>query len=132
MERYNYLEQVTADAKQAILENLEYWNFDTRDELLQIANDELWMDDSVTGNASGSYFCNAWKAEEAMCHNWDLLAEVLEEFGDRESNPIKKGAEWCDVAIRCYMLAQAIDEAIDELEEEGEISYADDEENEEE
>ena len=122
MERYNYLEQVTADAKQAILENLEYWNFGTRDELLQIANDELWMDDSVTGNASGSYYCNAWKAEEALCHNLDLLEEVLEESGDRESNPIEKGAEWCDVTIRCYMLAQAIDEAIDELEEEGKIS----------
>ena len=27
MEKYNYLENVTADAKQAILENLNYWNF---------------------------------------------------------------------------------------------------------
>ena len=131
MERYNYLEQVTADAKQAILENLEYWNFDTRDELLQIANDELWMDDSVTGNASGSYYCNAWKAEEALCHNLDVLVKAIEEW-DSVEELIKRGAESCDVAIRCYMLAQAIDEAIDELEEEGEISYADDEENEEE
>lgn len=41
MEKYNYLEQVTADAKEAILENMEYWNFDDREELEQVANDEL-------------------------------------------------------------------------------------------
>lgn len=33
MERYNYLEAVTNDAKQAILENLKYWEFSDRDEL---------------------------------------------------------------------------------------------------
>ena len=132
MERYNYLEQVTADAKQAILESMEYWDFDDRDELEQIANDELWVDDSVTGNAIGSYYRNAWKAEEALCHNWDLLQEALFEFGENNVNPIEKGAEWCDVTIRCYLLSGAISEAIDELEREGKISYADDEENEEE
>ena len=55
MEKYNYFENVTADAKQAILENLNYWKFSDREELEEIANDELWVDDSVTGNGSGSY-----------------------------------------------------------------------------
>ena len=45
---YNYLENVTADAKQAILENLNDWDFSDREELEEIANDELWVDDSVT------------------------------------------------------------------------------------
>ena len=36
MENYNYLEQVTADAKEAILENMEYWSFDDRDELEEV------------------------------------------------------------------------------------------------
>ena len=31
--KYNYLENVTADAKQAILENMNYWNFADREEL---------------------------------------------------------------------------------------------------
>lgn len=128
MEKYNYIEQVTTDAKEAILENMEHWNFDDREELEEVAHDELWADDSVTGNGSGSYFCNAWKAEEALCHNWDLLAEACEEFKQDVGEAVKQGAESCDVIIRCYLLGQAIAATLDELEEEGKISYHTDEE----
>lgn len=128
MENYNYLEQVTADAKAAILENMEYWNFDDREELEEVANDESWAYDSVTGSGSGSYFFSTWKAEEALCHNWDLLAEACEEFGQDIGWVFKRGAEFCDVTIRCYLLGQAIAAALDELEEEGKISYLADEE----
>ena len=128
MENYNYLEQVTNDAKEAILENMEYWSFDDREELEEAAHDELWADDSVTGNGSSSYFCSTWKAEEALCHNWDLLAEACEEFGQDTGKAFKQGAEFCDVIIRCYLLSQAIAAALDELEEEGKISYPADEE----
>ena len=75
MEKYNYLEAVTTDAKQAILKNMNYWDFSDREELEEIANDELWADDSVTGNASGSYTFSTWKAEENLCHNMDELEE---------------------------------------------------------
>lgn len=128
MENYNYLEQVKTDAKEAILENMEYWNFDDREELEEVAHDELWADDSVTGNGSSSYFFSTWKAEEALCHNWDLLAEACEEFGQDIGCVFKRGAEFCDVTIRCYLLGQAIAAALDELEEEGKISYPADEE----
>ena len=127
MENYNYLEQVTEDAKEAILENMEYWTFYDREELEEVAHDELWADDSVTGNGSSSYFCNTWKAEEALCHNWDLLADALTEFGG-DTDILRQGAEACDVTIRCYLLSQAIAAALDELEEEGKISYPADEE----
>lgn len=126
MEKYNYLEQVTEDAKEAILENMEYWTFDDREELEEVAHDELWADDSVTGNGSGSYFFSTWKAEEALCHNWYLLADAIEEFGDIDI--LRQGAEACDVTIRCYLLSQAIAAALDELEEEGKIIYSADEE----
>ena len=128
MENYNYLEQVTTDAKEAILENMEYWDFNDREELEEVAHDELWADDGVTGNGSSSYYCNAWKAEEALCHNWDLLAEACEEFGQDIGEAVKQGVEACDVTIRCYLLGQAIAAALDELEEEGKISYPADEE----
>ena len=123
MENYNYMEQVTADAKEAILENMEYWDFDDREELEEVANDKLWADDSVTGNGSGSYFCSTWKAEEALCHNWDLLAEACEEFGQDIGEAVKQGAEACDVTIRCYLLGQAIAAALDEVETEQKIAY---------
>ena len=128
MEKYNYLEAVTADAKQAILENLNYWKFSDREELEEIANDNLWVDDSVTGNASGSYTFSTWKAEENLCHNMDELEEACYEFGQDIGEAVKHGAEYCDVTIRCYLLGQAINAAIDELEEEWKIQYQEEEE----
>ena len=115
---YNYFEAVKADVLEYISENvnLAEWRGD-RDGLEEDLNDRLWIDDSVTGNASGSYTFSTWKAEENLCHNWDLLQDALSEFGFDE-NPIERGAEWCDVTIRCYLLNQAISEALDELEEE--------------
>ena len=123
MENYNYMEQVTTDAKEAILENMKFWNFNDREELEEVAHDELWADDSVTGNGSGSYFFSTWKAEEALCHNRDLLAEACDEFGQDIGEAVKQGAEACDVTIRCYLLGQAIAAALDELEGEGKINY---------
>lgn len=128
MEGYNYLENVTADAKEAILENLERWNFSDRDELEEIANDELWTNDGVTGNGSGSYTFNVWNAGENLCHNMDELEEACNEFGQDIGEAVKQGAEYCDVTIRCYLLSQAISAAINELEEEGKIQYLEQEE----
>ena len=127
MENYNYLENVTNDAKQAILENMNYWKFADREELEEIANDNLWVDDSVTGNASGSYTFNTWQAEENLCHNMDELEEACNEFGQDIGEAVKQGAEYCDVTIRCYLLSQAISAALDELEEEGKIQYQEEE-----
>ena len=128
MEKYNYLEAVTADAKQAILENMNYWKFSDREELEEIANDELWADDSVTGNGSDSYTFSRWQAEENLCHNMDELEDACEEFGPDIGEAVKNGAEYCDVTIRCYLLGQAINAALDELEEEGKIQYQEEEE----
>ena len=72
-ERYNYLEAVTDDVREYIRDEVDLaeWKGD-RDGLEEKLNDDLWTADSVTGNASGSYYCNAWRAEEALSHNWDL------------------------------------------------------------
>lgn len=116
MERYDYYEVVKNDIKEYIKENdidVTSEDFD-RDELC----DHLWVDDSVTGNGSGSYTFSTYQAEENLCHNWDLLEEALEDFGQTDTNILEKGAEWCDVTIRCYLLGQCLDEVIDEIEEE--------------
>lgn len=123
MERYNYLEEMTVDIIDYIKDN--YTNeeiiekLESRDEWAQELNDDLWTVDSVTGNASGSYFCNSWKAEEAIAHNLELLGEAMAEFCD-DCNALQNGAEWCDVTIRCYLLYRAIENALDKLESENE------------
>ena len=128
MEKYNYLEAVTNDAKAAILENMDMWEWHNREELEENANDWLWAADEVTGNASGSYTFSTWQAEENLCHNMDELEDACNEFGQDIGEAVKHGAEYCDVTIRCYLLGQAISAAIDELEEEGKIQYQEEEE----
>lgn len=129
MTNYNYLEAVTSDVLDYIKEeiNLDEWK-GNREGLEEKLNDELWTVDSITGNASGSYTFNTWEAEENLAHNWDLLAEALDEFGQDGTDVLRQGAESMDVTIRCYLLGQAIAEALDELEEE----LAEDDEDEEE
>lgn len=120
MERYNYLENMKEDIKEYIKETFteeeikEY--LEDRSEWENALYDELWVIDSITGNASGSYTFNTWRAEEYIAHNLDLLQEALHEFGDYSSRALEKGAEYCDVMIRCYLLAQGISVALDEME----------------
>lgn len=65
-----------------------------------------------------------------MCHNLDLLAEALEEFGDNSEYLLKNGAEAADVTIRCYVLGSAISEVLDELESNGAFEEPDEEKDE--
>lgn len=66
MTKYNYLEAVKEDVKNYIDSEINFTDFDSLEELEEKLNDELWIEDSVTGNASGSYYCNAYKAEESI------------------------------------------------------------------
>lgn len=117
---YNYMNAMTEDIRNYITENINREDYtEDRDGLEEYLNDTLWTEDGVTGNASGSYYCNAWKAEEALSHNWDLLAEALEEFGQDGTDVLKEGAEAMDVTIRCYLLGQAIAEVLDDLDSDG-------------
>lgn len=119
MERYDYRQNVKDDVKNYIKENEIHWTEDDRDDVQNDVNEQCWVADSVTGNGSGSYTFNTWQAEENVCHNTDLLAEALEEWGQQGENILEKGAEWADVTIRCYLLGECIGTAMDELEAEG-------------
>lgn len=125
--KYNYLESVEEDVKEYIKNEINLKDFSDREELEEKLNEDLWVNDSVTGNASGSYYCNAWKAEEALAHNWDLLIEAMKEFCC-DVDLLEKGAEWADVTIRCYLLGQAIGEVLDGMEEELEKAFTNNEE----
>lgn len=131
MKKYNYLEAVTSDVKDAVYERYTKEeireNLESRNRFEQELQDDLWAEDSVTGNASGSYFCNTWKAENALMHNLDLLGEAIEEFGG-SCDILEDGAEACDVTIRCYLLAECISDALDEIEDELDEESEEDEE----
>ena len=121
MTNYNYLEAMIEDVKEYLRNEAEYDQDDlfyNRNDLEERLHDDLWTNDSVTGNASGSYTFSTWKAEEYLCHNYDELADACEAFCQDIGEAVKRGAEFCDVTIRCYLLGRAISEALDEIEEE--------------
>lgn len=119
MERYDYFSAVKEDVKNVVMNEYNYSEElkEDRQAFEDKLNEDLWTNDSVTGNGSGSYTFSTWKAEENLCHNLDLLQEALNAFGCDLSD-ISNGAEFCDVSIRCYLLGQTISEVLNELEEE--------------
>lgn len=113
-ERYDYEESVKSDIKDYFKEHLDDGERITprkRDELY----DDIFVSDSVTGNASGSYYCNSWKSEESVCHNLDLLGEACDEFCvDGKTLREEMSGEWADVTIRCMMVGRVLDECVEE------------------
>ena len=103
-----YYNEVYKDACDAVDENF--------DSYLEVGGDledawdafyeDLFMDDSVTGNASGSYWFNSKKAEESLGEFvWDEdIIWLLDETGDTIEDVVKRGPEVADVIIRCAML----------------------------
>jgi hypothetical protein len=128
MERYDYQQAVKDDIRQYIEDHDVKVTTSNREELESSLYDEMFISDSVTGNASGSYTFNTWQAEENLCHNLDLLKEACEEFGS-DCN-ILESAENCDVTIRCYLLGQVLGEVLDELEEDDEDEDSDEDDDE--
>lgn len=121
MDKYNYHESVCDDIREYIANEIDIdsWKSGyTQEKLCDFLEERLWAEDSVTGNASGSYTFSTWKAEENLCHNMDLLLEACEEFGESVQDAVERGAEFCDVTIRCYLLNLCINQVVKEIQEE--------------
>ena len=121
---YNYKEHIKED----ILDHIR-WNFTAdeiaeklfdRDEWEQALFDELWICDSVTGNASGSYTFNRQRAKEFVFDNIDVLEDASCDFClDLVSVAnafLMENWEYFDVTIRCYLLGGCLSDVLDELE----------------
>lgn len=118
---YNYLEEMKADILEYLYdEGAEYKGLD-REELAEALRDDLWDNDSITGNGSGAYFSTTQEAKKAVMDNMGLCIEALREFCAPMEMVADKflSQEWeyFDVTIRCYLLGQAIEEALDDYEE---------------
>ncbi len=97
MSCYDYKWAVMNDVKNYINceIDLDEWK-GNRDGLEEKPNNDLFTEDSVTGNGSGSYTFNSWQAEEYLAHNWELIEECAAEWGDKPliSGDWYHGAEW--------------------------------------
>ena len=121
----NYFEQVKQDIEQYLADN--EWRFDITDlgsedpdEVREEFYNILWVEDSVTGNASGSYTFNREEAKENVLNDMETVGEALKEFGiDAETignKFINEDWEYFDVTARCYVLGSALDEVLRENE----------------
>ena len=111
MERYNYRKALADDIRNYI----KYEGIDINEVEESELYDDMFLMDSITANASGSYTFNLWDAEENLCHNLDLLEEACFAFGTDLGDEVKERAEACDVLIRCYLLGEVLSEVLAEM-----------------
>ena len=138
MINFNYTDAVLDDVLTAIRDN--YTPDEIREHLqdrvdfAEKINDELWADDSVTGNGSGSYTFSRAQAREYVLADVDTVREALEEFcveaDTIAKNFLDENWEYFDVTARCFALYQAIDAALDIIAEEIKDETLDDDDDE--
>ena len=120
---YNYKEAIKADVKEWMQDNHEagqemYLEFD-----YDTVFESCWVDDSVTGNASGSYTFSRYEARENFFGDSDseeYISDMIDEGFISAEEVGKRVAssdwEYLDVCIRCYLLGEAVQACLNELE----------------
>lgn len=88
-------------------------------ELKERLYEDLINKDSITRNASGSYtFCRS-KAQKYVEENKDLVREACNDYGNHKwvaNLWLTDDYELIDSFLRCYVLGNAIEMAVEELE----------------
>lgn len=114
----DYIEETKENAKEYMKEEFEEFEGKDGDEIL----DMLFIEDAVTGNASGSFTFNTEEAQEnisELIFDSDFLDDLEFNFGEDIGELIKNGAESVDVTARCLALYHIdFDELLTEIEEE--------------
>ena len=128
MEKYNYLEELIDDILIWLdSEPYEFADFESKEELREHLFDELWPEDTITGNGQ-CYYASEKECEEFLCHNIDLLHETIEAFDITAEDFYEhfKDHNLCrylDCSIRCYLFSEALERVMDTLEKRGVIKY---------
>ena len=120
----NYIESVRECVSDYIQENYTSEEISEkmqdREAFAEELNDNCWIADEVTGNASGSFTFSRSEAKENVLSDIDTIREALQEFCVEADTIAKKFLdedwEYFDVTARCYVLGQAIEEALDSIE----------------
>ena len=116
---YDYKTRLVHDIKDYMEDLINIDEYESLDELSEYLNNTLWTEDSVTGNGSGSYTFNHAEAKQYVLDNMNLAVEMAREFDckDRFMDWLfDDDYESIDVSIRCYLLRSAIDEVMDDIE----------------
>ena len=110
---YNYKSEMVDDLE-AMLKDSDI-NFDgkNRGEAFEELQD-LTFDRDLTGDRTGSYFCDELKAESALLGNFGLLQDAVDDFGTESiDSPDLLTGEHLDILVREHLLPSVIDEVLD-------------------
>lgn len=122
---YNYRESMKADIGSYIAENYLHdeivERMADRDSFEEELYDELFLADSVTGNASGSYTFDSEKAKEyVLSDGLRYIEDAIRDFcisaEDVGKHFVDGDWEWFDVTIRCSILWNVLDDVLDVIE----------------
>ena len=102
MNKQQYINEIKNDIKDYIIENLSD---------VKSVYDEKMIDE-ITGNDCGSYTRNSFLAQQNVINDMDLLIEAINYY-ECDLN-ILSDWEACDVIIRMYLYADAVDKYIDD------------------
>jgi hypothetical protein len=119
MNKYEYRTEMATDILNYIDSNITLEDWEFRTDLEDDLYDELWIEDSVTGNG-GDYYDTENNCESYLACNLDLMMEVCEEFcvdmkillqhyhdGDL--------ARYLDCTIRCYLLGEVLHDVLNNI-----------------
>lgn len=117
---YNYYDAVYADVKEFLDENPDLFDeYEDNDDLVDYLDDELWDDDDVTGNGSGSYTYDREKARGYVLDDVESVKKALLEYDVPAEEIIdhffNNDWEWFDVTTRCYFLYEACRDCVEDL-----------------
>lgn len=112
---YNYHEVVKDDIREYIEENYGA----VTEKMRAVVFDTILREDSVTGDASGSYTMNRAVAKEYVIENIDLLKKAVDEYGFNKKDIGEQflSEEWeqFDVLIRLYLVGEYFDNIFSEF-----------------
>ena len=117
MEKYDYREAIKSEMIDFLDWESEYGElgpYDSPDEMYDNLYERMMDCDSITGNESGQYCSSEWEAEECLCHNMDLLKDAFDCYG-YSTDYLEKGAQWCDVIVRCYLVGEVLSEVLSKV-----------------
>lgn len=111
---YNYKEEMTDELESMIKDSDIDFTGKNRGEAFEELQD-LAFDRDLSGNRTGSYFCDELKAESALLGNFGLLQDAVDDFGTESiDSPDLLTGEHLDILVREHMLPQVIDEVLDD------------------
>ena len=118
----DYKKEVIEDLTELLSENKDIIKDLSIDALRDLINDYRFSD-TVTGNGSGSYYFNVYKAQETINERGllfdDYFLTYLSDCGTDLTDLLQKGAECIDVWARCCVLDYMLtDEELEDIRDE--------------